>query len=34
MEDSMIDLSKYRFRSANEDLETAYLLVKEESWNK
>ena len=29
MEGSMIDLSKYRFQSANEDLETAYLLMKD-----
>ena len=27
MEGGMIDLSKYRFQSANEDLETAYLLM-------
>ena len=29
MEGSMIDLSKYRFRSAKGDLETAQLLMKE-----
>ena len=29
MEGSMIDLSKSRFRSAKEDLETAQLLMKE-----
>lgn len=27
MEGSMIDLSKYRFQSAKEDLETAQLLI-------
>ena len=29
MEGSMIDLSKYRFQSAKEDLETAQLLMKD-----
>lgn len=29
MEGSMIDLSKYRFKSAKEDLETAQLLMKD-----
>ncbi len=28
MEGSMIDLSKYRFESAKDDLETAQLLIK------
>lgn len=29
MEGSMIDLSKYRFESAKDDLETAQLLIKD-----
>lgn len=34
MEGSMIDLSKYRFQSAKEDLETAQLLMKEGVFDK